>query len=71
MSSTVQAIVNYFTPPADGSKPYLQITADPITNERMGNWTQAPHLVQIESIRDNTDDYTLDAAGFQVVQAGC
>jgi len=66
MSSTVQAIVNYFVPPADGSKPYQHITADPITNQLERNWTQAPHLVQIENIRDHTEDYTLDAAGFKL-----
>ena len=62
---TVSAELLYFSPPLDGSKPYTNINADPITGVRQQNWIKEPHTVQIENIRGKEDSVTLDTAGYQ------
>ncbi|KAI0810786.1 hypothetical protein BC629DRAFT_1589543 [Irpex lacteus] len=65
-SSTVIATLNYFTPPADGSKPYIDINVDPSSGRRGQNWEKEPHELEIENIRGKEGEYTLDNAGFQL-----
>jgi len=72
MSVAVQAVpstLNYFTPPADGSKPYTHINADPITGVRERNYEYSPITKNIENVRESEDQYTLDSAGFQFFKA--
>ncbi|KAG9311287.1 hypothetical protein JVU11DRAFT_8375 [Chiua virens] len=56
--------LNYFLPPADGSRPF---------NNKIGehsrNWVEDPRVVDIENIRGSEDQYKLDNAGFQFGKA--
>ena len=63
--NTVPAELVYFLPPADGSRPYTHINADPATGVRQQNWIRVPHNVQIENIRGKEDTVSLDTTGFQ------
>lgn len=63
--TTVTANLSYFSPPADGSKGYININTDPATGERKQNWVREPHDVPIENVRGKEDAYTLDTTGFQ------
>ncbi|KAH7908715.1 hypothetical protein BJ138DRAFT_1090791 [Hygrophoropsis aurantiaca] len=63
--STVSAGLDYFTLPADGTRPYINTHPDPQTGIRGRNWTPKEHPVEIENIREKEDEYTLDTAGFQ------
>lgn len=65
ISNTVTANLVYFQPPADGSKAYTHINADPVTGVREQNWVKEPHNTEIENIRGKEDSFTLDTAGFQ------
>jgi len=65
MADTVKTTLNYFSPPADGSRPYTVVDADPATGERQTNWTRLPHEVEVENLRGKEDSVTLDTAGFQ------
>jgi hypothetical protein len=62
---SVPATLSYFTPPVDGSKPYTYINVDTETGERKRNWVEKKHTVEIENVRGQEADYTLDTAGFQ------
>ncbi|KAH9941899.1 uncharacterized protein BXZ73DRAFT_41715 [Epithele typhae] len=53
----------YFTPPLDGSKPYIYINDDGTRPQR--NYQQATHEVKIENIRGKEDSVSLDKTGFQ------
>ncbi|KAI0746840.1 hypothetical protein C8Q80DRAFT_1105202 [Daedaleopsis nitida] len=64
-ADTVTATLNYFTPPEDGSAPYIYINADPSTGRRQRNWEVVPHEVEIENIRGREDAVSLDTTGFQ------
>ncbi|TFK84967.1 hypothetical protein K466DRAFT_654481 [Polyporus arcularius HHB13444] len=64
-TDTVTATLHYFTPPEDGTKPYIYINADPSSGKRQRNWTTVPHEVQIENIRGREDTVSLDTTGFQ------
>lgn len=63
-ADTVTATLHYFSPPPDGSKPYIYINAD-ATGERQRNWVTVPHQVQIENIRGKEGTVSLDTTGFQ------
>ncbi|KIJ43592.1 hypothetical protein M422DRAFT_30846, partial [Sphaerobolus stellatus SS14] len=65
---TVSASLNYSQLPADGSKPFVHINADPVTGERPTNITQVPRVFEIENIRGKEDQYNTDNAGFQYVK---
>jgi hypothetical protein len=65
-SSEVESSLNYFSPPADGSKPWVEITQNPGAKERAQNWEKIPHTLHVENIRRDLSDYTLDTAGFQL-----
>ncbi|QRV98405.1 hypothetical protein RhiJN_26424 [Ceratobasidium sp. AG-Ba] len=64
-SALVDVNVNYFLPPADGSKPYTWTTADHPGGGPMRNWEPASFGVQAENVRGHENEYTLDTAGFQ------
>ncbi len=65
MANTVKATLTYFVPPADGSRPYQYMNADPVTGEHERNFTREPFEVEVENVRGKEDSVTLDAAGFQ------
>ncbi|KAH8999714.1 hypothetical protein EDB92DRAFT_1790171 [Lactarius akahatsu] len=60
----VDTTLEYFTPPADGSKPWTSINVDPTTGERASNWEYATHAVKVENLRGRAEA-TLDKNGFQ------
>jgi len=60
----VDTTLRYFTPPADGSKAWSNMNADPITGERASNWEYKDHTVKVENLRGRTDT-SLDKNGFQ------
>ncbi len=64
-TDTVTATLHYFTPPEDGSAPYIYINADPTTGRRQRNWENVPREVQIENIRGREHTVSLDTTGFQ------
>lgn len=57
--------LNYFLPPADGSRLYTNINADSNTGKHGRNWTEDHHVVDIENVRGSEDQYKLNNAGFQ------
>lgn len=65
VSNTVTTDLLYFSPPSDGSKPYLMVNADPVTGIRDQNWVRVSHKAQIENIRGKEDTVSLDTTGFQ------
>ncbi|KAH9171727.1 hypothetical protein EDB89DRAFT_2114397 [Lactarius sanguifluus] len=60
----VDTTLKYFTPPADGSKPWMNINVDPTTGERASNWEYTTHPVKVENLRGHAEA-TLDNNGFQ------
>ena len=64
-ADTVPTSLHYFSPPPDGSKPYIHINADPSTGERLRNWVVVPHNADIENIRGKEHTVSLDTTGFQ------
>ncbi|KAI9436951.1 hypothetical protein H4582DRAFT_2058416 [Lactarius indigo] len=60
----VDTTLKYFTPPADGSKPWTNINVDPVTGVRGSNWEYTTLNVKIENLRGRADA-TLDKNGFQ------
>jgi hypothetical protein len=64
-TKTVHTSLNYFSPPADGSKPYTLINApDPASGQRQRNWDFNEQEVEIEDIRGNEASVSLDTAGY-------
>ncbi|KAL5638505.1 hypothetical protein ACGC1H_005248 [Rhizoctonia solani] len=63
----VDTRINYFTPPADGSKPYQWIVDNYPGGGPIRNWQPISHDIQVENIRGNetAPDYTLDTTGFE------
>jgi hypothetical protein len=61
----VDTTLRYFTPPADGSKAWSHINADPTTAECLSNWEYKIHAVQVENLRGLAKAATLDKNGFQ------
>ena len=60
---TVTTILHYFTPPADGSKPYSYVI--PVPSVPRSNWESVEHKVQIENLRGKEGTVSLDRNGFQ------
>ncbi|KEP50706.1 hypothetical protein V565_074990 [Rhizoctonia solani 123E] len=58
----IETRINYFTPPADGSKPYQWIDE---VDEPRRNWTPVDFPVQVENVRGRESDFKLDSAGFE------
>jgi hypothetical protein len=65
MSNTVTAIINYSTPPADGSKAFIDLTRTDTAGKYLQNWTKKPVQVEVEDLRGKEGSVTLDTAGFQ------
>ncbi|TCD69489.1 hypothetical protein EIP91_007419 [Steccherinum ochraceum] len=63
--ASVTAELIYFTPPADGSKPFTDINIDFSKEGEGRNWTKVPHDIQIENLRGKEGSVTLDHNGFQ------
>lgn len=61
---TVKTNLQYFVPPADGSKPWHYINADLASGQRQTNYTTQPYEMEIENLRGKEDSVTLDTAGF-------
>lgn len=68
-ANVVKAQFFYGKAPADGSKPYEYINADPVTGERRRNFEVEPYEVDVENVRGKEDNYSLDTAGFAFVKA--
>lgn len=68
-TDTVTTKLLYSLPPADGSKPYSYINADPKTGKRERNYEQKAFSVEIENLRGKEDTVSLDTAGFGFYQA--
>ena len=66
---TVATNLLYALPPADGSKPYQFINADPATGVRKRNFEQKSFPMKIENIRGKEDSVSLDTAGFAFFRA--
>ncbi|KAG8711405.1 hypothetical protein FRC11_002862 [Ceratobasidium sp. 423] len=62
MTSVIETHINYFTPPADGSKPYQWVDE---VEEPPRNWTAAQVPVKVENVRGREREFTLDSAGFE------
>lgn len=62
-SSAVSAKLTFIVPPVDGSKPAVYAA------DRSRNYTDVQHEVVIENVRGKEDQYTLDNAGFQWLNA--
>ena len=63
---TVRSSLNYFTPPANGERPYsFAYTPDPASGLSRRNWEAVTHPIEIENLRGREDSVTLDTAGFQ------
>ena len=60
---TVTTTLHYFTPPADGSKPYYYVI--PVPSVPRSNWESVEHKVQIENLRGKEGTVSLDSNGFQ------
>jgi len=65
MSTSVEASLNYFCPPADGSRPWRSLAQD-VAGNRERNWEEVSKTVQIESIRGKESEYSLDTSGFTI-----
>ncbi|TFK23978.1 hypothetical protein FA15DRAFT_619934 [Coprinopsis marcescibilis] len=63
--SSTPAVLTYFIPPENGERAYQHINADPITGEKLLNFTKVDHAVEIENLRGKEDSVNLDSAGFQ------
>jgi len=61
----VSAEMKYFTPPADGSKPWTNINTDESSGERPRNYEYKSFDTRVENIRGQESQYTLDENGFQ------
>jgi hypothetical protein len=63
---SVQATLNYLTPPADGSRPYMSTyKIDPATGKLETNYGENSVDVQIEDLRGNEGYASLNTTGFQ------
>ncbi|KAF8706835.1 7alpha-cephem-methoxylase P8 chain, partial [Rhizoctonia solani] len=64
----VETSVNYFNPPADGSKPYLRAPANvaPVGTPRR-NWEPISYTIQAQNIRgqEASSEHKLDTTGFE------
>jgi hypothetical protein len=62
-SSTVNATLTFYVAPTDGSQPAFSAT------DGKKNYTTTENEVAIENVRGKEDQYTLDNAGFQWLNA--
>jgi len=65
MTALVDTRINYFTPPADGSKPYQWTTTNHPGGGPMRNWEPASFDVRVENVRGREGNFTLDTSGFE------
>jgi hypothetical protein len=64
-TTTVTTKLTYFTLPADGSKPWVDINVDSATGKRGQNWEPTEHIAEVEDLRGNLSAASLDTTGFQ------
>lgn len=64
--ANVLAELNFFEPPTNGEKPHNYMYSGP---EPQRNFSDVPHVVQVEDMRGREDQFTLDKNGFQVVRS--
>jgi hypothetical protein len=67
-SGDVKAILNFYQPPLDGSKPYNYVEQPP-EGEARRNFADKPQDVVIHDIRRREGDFSLDRDAFAVVQS--
>ncbi len=65
--NVVEVPLNYFIPPEDGSKPWVNVNHDPASGQPRQNFVRHPYPRQIENMRGKEASATLDGAGFQFV----
>lgn len=64
--SSVSTTLLYFTPPTDGSKPWLLVTKpDPASGIPSRNFEQAKVELDIRNLRGHENSVSLDKEGFQ------
>lgn len=64
-ANTVSASLNYFQPPLDDSKPWIEVDIDPKTGDRRTNFSQEKRQFEIENVRGRENEYNLDTTGFR------
>lgn len=64
----VTAVLNYLTPPADGSRPYRYVEAPP-PGRAVTTIELDPRAMRIEDVTGRERRFTLDANGFAVIDA--
>ncbi|KAF1809796.1 putative methyltransferase [Eremomyces bilateralis CBS 781.70] len=62
----VEAKLSYYTPPADGSRPYGYVEQPP-EGVPQRNYSKEDHEVTIEDLRGRETDFTLDKNAFEVL----
>jgi len=62
---SVTATLTYFTPPADGSRPYYFINSDLSGSQPRQNYESVDYQKQIQNIRGRESEFSLDTSGFQ------
>ncbi|CAE6384228.1 unnamed protein product [Rhizoctonia solani] len=65
--TSVETSINYFSPPTDGSKPYLWTAGNLPNGALRRNWEPLPHNVQVQNIQgqESSLNYKLDTTGFE------
>ncbi|KZS89166.1 hypothetical protein SISNIDRAFT_528139 [Sistotremastrum niveocremeum HHB9708] len=63
--SEVTTSLNYFVPPLDGSKPWIDINPDPKSGRRGANFDTEAFQSKILNIRGHEHEYSLDKNGFE------
>ncbi|GJJ11642.1 hypothetical protein Clacol_005878 [Clathrus columnatus] len=68
-ADTVSTTLNYFQPPADGSKPWFTVDFNPKTGERDSNFKMDKITLEIENVRGHEDEYDIDSSGFRFLKS--
>lgn len=67
--AVVETSLNYFTPPVDGSKPWIGINSDPTSTARPRNWDSKAFPAEITNLRGKEETASLDTTGFEFLQS--
>ncbi|PGH04876.1 hypothetical protein AJ79_06961 [Helicocarpus griseus UAMH5409] len=63
----VEAVISFFTPPSDGSRPFNYVEQPP-PGQPQRNYADAEHKVTVNDIRNRESDFTLDHDAFEALQ---
>lgn len=67
-SGTVEATLNFFSPPSDSSQPFNYVDTPP-AGQPQRNFTDASHTVPIHDARGRESTFTLDVDSFQILRS--